>query len=56
VTTGSDSGIVSWEKSATTPDVTDGIANVLQAVLSNANVSTDDIAYVSIGTTVSGFL
>jgi len=46
-----DTAIVAWEKSPTTADVTEGIANALSAVIETSKVSTTDIAYVSIGTT-----
>ncbi len=51
-----DTAIVAWEKSPTTADVTEGIANALSAVIETSKVSTKDIAYVSIGTTVSYFI
>ncbi|KAH8112959.1 DUF917-domain-containing protein [Phellopilus nigrolimitatus] len=43
--------IVAWNKSPTSPDVTDGIASALKAVLQQSQIEKDDIVYISIGTT-----
>lgn len=51
-----ENAIVAWEKSATTADVTEGIAKALGAVIEKSQVARKDIAYVSIGTTVSFYL
>ena len=46
------SAIVAWHKSPTTPNVTDGIASSLKAILDKSRIERDDILYLSIGTTV----
>lgn len=43
--------ILAWHKSPTTPDVTDGIASALDAVLNKSQINKSNIAYLSIGTT-----
>ena len=45
--------VVSWSKVATTPDVTTGIEAALRKVLEESKFTTEEIQYVSIGTTVS---
>ncbi|CCH42317.1 hypothetical protein BN7_1861 [Wickerhamomyces ciferrii] len=46
-----DRGIISYAKTSTTPDITSGIFQVIQLVLNKANINTDQVALVTIGTT-----
>ncbi|EEB88166.1 hypothetical protein MPER_14142, partial [Moniliophthora perniciosa FA553] len=45
-------GILSWHKSPTTANPSEGIENVIKALLQNAEVDAQSIASVTIGTTV----